>query len=50
MSRVDAVSKATGKSRYVADFILADMAYAAVARSTMAHARIKGIDSSVAPE
>ncbi len=48
MSRVDAESKATGRSRYVADISLPNMVYAAVARSTSAHAKIKKIDTSVA--
>ncbi len=48
MSRVDAALKASGRSRYVADFTLANMAYAAVARSEMAHARIVSIDTSAA--
>jgi CO/xanthine dehydrogenase Mo-binding subunit len=48
MSRVDAVKKASGISRYVADFSLPNMAYAAAARSTMSHARITKIDTSFA--
>src|SRR5665213_835643 len=48
MSRVDAALKASGHSRYVADFALPNMAYAAVVRSAMAHARIVSIDTSAA--
>lgn len=48
MSRVDAESKASGASRYVADFVLPGMAHAAVCRSTMPHARITRIDTSEA--
>jgi CO/xanthine dehydrogenase Mo-binding subunit len=48
MGRIDAWSKATGQSRYVADFELPGMVHAAMARSEMAHARIVSIDTSEA--
>jgi putative selenate reductase molybdopterin-binding subunit len=47
-SRIDAIAKASGKARYVADLTLPGMAHVAVARSTEAHARITGIDTTAA--
>lgn len=48
MSRVDAELKATGRSRYVADVVLPNLAHVAVARSTMAHARFTVVDTAAA--
>jgi CO/xanthine dehydrogenase Mo-binding subunit len=46
--RLDAVHKASGKTRYVADLELPGMLHAAVARSVYPHAVIRSIDSSAA--
>jgi CO/xanthine dehydrogenase Mo-binding subunit len=46
--RLDAHAKATGRIRYVNDVFLPELTYVAVARSTMAHARIRSIDTSAA--
>src|SRR5579875_4169702 len=46
--RRDAQAKATGRARYVNDVSLPGLTYVAVARSTMPHARIRAVDSSVA--
>ncbi|NLC76161.1 MAG: xanthine dehydrogenase molybdenum-binding subunit XdhA [Clostridia bacterium] len=46
--RVDAVSKVTGKARFVADFQMPGMLYGKVLRSPVAHARIKRIDTGKA--
>jgi len=46
--RTDARQKATGATLYVADVELPNMAYAAVARSSMAHGLIRSIDTSAA--
>ena len=36
----------TGSARYTADFVLPDMAHAAILRSPHGHARVRGIDTS----
>src|SRR5215469_12343813 len=46
--RVDARAKATGATRYVGDLSLPGLAHAAMARSTVAHARIRSINVSAA--
>jgi CO/xanthine dehydrogenase Mo-binding subunit len=46
--RTDARQKATGATTYVADVSLPEMLFAAVARSSVAFARIRGIDTSAA--
>jgi CO/xanthine dehydrogenase Mo-binding subunit len=46
--RTDAVAKASGRARYVADLTLPGMVHAAVARSTEPHARIISIDTAAA--
>ena len=48
MSRTDAALKASGKSRYVADITPPGTVYAAIARSSMAHALITTIDTTAA--
>lgn len=46
--RMDAVQKVTGQARYTFDVQLPGMLYARIAPSTVAHARIKSIDTSAA--
>ena len=46
--RGDALAKASGAARYVADVSLPGMAHLAIARSSMAHAEITAIDSAAA--
>ncbi len=48
LHRVDAVSKVTGETKYVADLHMARMLYAQVKRSPYPHARIINIDISKA--
>ncbi|MDP1673933.1 MAG: hypothetical protein Q8L65_12595, partial [Burkholderiales bacterium] len=44
--RVEARAKVTGKAEYVHNLRLPGMLYGKVYRSTVAHARIKGVDVS----
>jgi len=46
--KVDAVDKVTGRTRYADDIVLPRMLYAKLLRSTVAHARIVGVDTSAA--
>lgn len=46
--RTDALDKALGKARYTADYIPRDTSILKVFRSSMAHARIRSIDTSAA--
>ena len=46
--RADGVAKVTGAARYAIDLSVPGMAHVIVARSTRAHARIKGIDRAAA--
>lgn len=46
--RLDAEAKATGKTKYVADYFPPGVAYVAVARSSKSHALISRIDTSAA--
>ena len=46
--RADGVAKVTGAARYAVDLSVPGMAYAAVVRSTRAHAKITGIDRTAA--
>lgn len=46
LGRLDAQAKARGRATYVADISLPGMAYAAVARSTLSHAKIRSVDLS----
>lgn len=48
MSRLDARAKATGAASYVADVVLADMAYASVVRAGIPHARILAVRTAEA--
>ena len=48
--RMDAESKASGSTKYVADIELPEMVYAAVTRSGYPHARIQSINTSAADE
>ncbi len=48
IDRPDAIDKVRGAARYVSDLALPGMLYGAVIRSTLPHARIKGIDLSAA--
>ena len=45
-NRPDGLDKVTGRARYGADIVAANMLHAAVVRSPYAHARIKKIDAS----
>ena len=46
--RVDGVAKVTGAARYAVDVTAPDMLHAKIVRSTRAHARIRGVDTSSA--
>jgi putative selenate reductase molybdopterin-binding subunit len=46
--RVDAIAKASGTARYVADLPVPGMAHVAIARSTQPHARVIRINTSAA--
>src|SRR5262245_60316149 len=46
--RVDGVLKVTGTARYSSDVDLPGLVHAATVQSTVAHGRIRGIDSAVA--
>ena len=46
--RIDALERVTGQARYAEDIYLPGMLYARVLRSPLAHARIRGIDTSAA--
>lgn len=48
VTRVDTLGKVTGGARYAGDLILPGMLHAKIKRSTVAHARIKRIDSAKA--
>ena len=48
VKRVDAVAKVTGRARYTDDFFIPGMLVAKYLRSTIAHGRVKKIDSSKA--
>jgi xanthine dehydrogenase molybdenum-binding subunit len=48
VKRVDAVAKVTGRARYTDDFYIPGMLVAKYLRSTIAHGRVKRIDSSKA--
>ena len=48
VKRVDAVAKVTGRARYTDDFSIPGMLVAKYLRSTIAHGRVKRIDSSKA--
>jgi xanthine dehydrogenase molybdenum-binding subunit len=48
VKRVDAVAKVTGRARYTDDFFIPGMLVARYLRSTIAHGRVKKIDSSKA--
>lgn len=48
VTRMDALEKVTGQARYTFDVQLAGMLYARVVNSTVPHARIKSIDTSLA--
>jgi xanthine dehydrogenase molybdenum-binding subunit len=45
VKRVDAVAKVTGRARYTDDFFIPGMLVAKYLRSTIAHGRVKKIDS-----
>jgi xanthine dehydrogenase molybdenum-binding subunit len=48
VKRVDAVAKVTGRARYTDDFFIPGMLVAKYLRSTVAHGRVKKIDTSKA--
>jgi xanthine dehydrogenase YagR molybdenum-binding subunit len=48
VSRVDGRQKVTGAATYAAEFEVANLAHAAVVRSTVANGRIAAIDSATA--
>ncbi|HKU13785.1 MAG TPA: xanthine dehydrogenase family protein molybdopterin-binding subunit [Steroidobacteraceae bacterium] len=48
VNRVDALAKVTGKARYTFDVQLPGMLYGRIVSSTVAHARIKSIDTAAA--
>lgn len=48
MARTDALAKATGQTRYVADVTPPGCAYVALVRSPVPRARIRGVDTSAA--
>ncbi len=48
VQRVDAVAKVTGRARYTDDFYIPGMLVAKYLRSTIAHGRVKRIDTSKA--
>jgi CO/xanthine dehydrogenase Mo-binding subunit len=48
--RIDARAKATGATHYVGDLSMPGLAHAAMARATVAHARIRSIDVSAASQ
>ena len=48
VKRVDAVAKVTGRARYTDDFFIPGMLVARYLRSTVAHGRVKKIDTSKA--
>ena len=48
VKRVDAVAKVTGRARYTDDFFIPGMLVAKYLRSTIAHGRVKKIDSTKA--
>ncbi len=48
LPRIDALPKVTGAAQYTVDLKLPGMVYGKILRSTVPHARIKGIDTSAA--
>ena len=48
VTRTDALDKALGKAKYTADYVPKETTILKVYRSTVAHARIKSIDTSEA--
>src|SRR4029077_8683699 len=48
LPRVEARAKVTGRAEYIHNLRLPGMLYAKIARSTVPHARIRGIDTSAA--
>jgi CO/xanthine dehydrogenase Mo-binding subunit len=48
--RLDAYEKVTGKTRFAADYYSQDMIWAGVKRAGIPHARLKGIDTSLAEQ
>jgi len=48
VERLDAVAKVTGRARYTEDFTLAGMKHAVYVRSTIAHGKVKNIDTEEA--
>ena len=48
--RVDAVAKVTGRARYTDDFFIPGLSVAKFLRSTIAHGRVKKIDTSKAED
>ncbi|MED5619146.1 xanthine dehydrogenase family protein molybdopterin-binding subunit [Ideonella sp. BN130291] len=48
VSRVDGRQKVTGRATYAAEFPQANLAHAAVVRSTIAHGRVSAIDTAAA--
>jgi CO/xanthine dehydrogenase Mo-binding subunit len=50
LNRLEARSKVTGRAEYIHNLVLPRMLYGKIFRSTMAHAKIVGIDTSAARE
>lgn len=48
VNRIDGIEKATGQALFTNDLVFPNMLYAAIVRSTEAHARILSIDTSAA--